>query len=429
MSGHIVGPVRKWTHRRARVRSEVTLSSEVLVIDITTPPGPAAGISEPVPAGGEARLREILARSPESADIRVVSTPDLARSLPTTNLNSRLRFDLIESPVAPSTSLLGKWFGFLVLAGFVIMRESSRSGPASRVVYTPSNMLPDVLTAAVLLLLRRSRAWVAVVHHIVSPKGMAYGKSEAFVSSALNRTSTILCSLLASHVICVNSQAAREVLHMSARRNGVTINGNALNDDLVNREGDAEPPREPHQVVYFGRLARQKGVLQLISIWEKVVERLPDARLVLAGPEDTLSRETILTSARDLGIEYSISVAGLLDRGELLSLVRSCAVSVTASFVEGWSHSIMESLALGTPVVAWNIPSLREVYDESIWFVPVNRDHEFASAIVRLLTDSGLLSAYRQRGYRLVRDAPRWIEVANREWSVILETHGSAPAV
>ncbi len=139
-------------------------------------------------------------------------------------------------------------------------------------------------------------------------------------------------------------------------------------------------PRE--YVLFVGTLEPRKDVQTLVAAHRL----LPDAPpLVLVGPP---------------GWGAQLDVAGCLTPGwldddALRPLVAGAAALVLPSRDEGFGLPVVEAMAAGTPVVASDLPVLREVGGAHAAYAPVGDVEAFADALQRTLTDPGDPAARR----------------------------------
>lgn len=140
----------------------------------------------------------------------------------------------------------------------------------------------------------------------------------------------------------------------------------------------------PPVVLGVGRLMVQKNFPALIEAFA-LVRRELDARLVILGegPE----RATIEAAVRRLGIEDHVALPGFLDNP--YACIARAAVLALSSDWEGLPTVLIESLALGTPVVSTDCPSgPREILLGGTLgrLVPTGDVTALASAIVQAIT-------------------------------------------
>jgi glycosyltransferase involved in cell wall biosynthesis len=119
--------------------------------------------------------------------------------------------------------------------------------------------------------------------------------------------------------------------------------------------------------LFVGRLEGKKNVRFLIQAFNRAREK-KDFQLVLSGRPGCgfidINREIELSP-----FKKDILLLGWVEAKDLPCLVRSATVLVFPSFYEGFGLPILEAMAVGVPVLASDIPALREVGDEAVFFV------------------------------------------------------------
>ena len=137
-----------------------------------------------------------------------------------------------------------------------------------------------------------------------------------------------------------------------------------------------------------------KGITYLVGAFPRVLERFPDARLVLVG--DGPLGEELREQARELGIERSVTFTGFQPDAE--AFVQLFSLSVVPSLEEGIGNVAIESIAGGVPVVASREGGLPEVVTEgkSGLLVRPGDSARLAAAILRVLEEPFLLDRLRE---------------------------------
>lgn len=140
-------------------------------------------------------------------------------------------------------------------------------------------------------------------------------------------------------------------------------------------------------VLALGGIEPRKGSLDLLEAFALL--RDPDLRLVIGGGETLFDyrdyRAAFDVRAAELGVAPVIT--GVLDEDALPALVAEASALAMVSTKEGFGLAAMESLAAGVPVVARELPVLREVFagaGDSVAFAATVED--IAAALDRLLT-------------------------------------------
>lgn len=113
-------------------------------------------------------------------------------------------------------------------------------------------------------------------------------------------------------------------------------------------------------LLYLGRLqAWDKGLDLLLGALSRVTEHLPDARLIIAG--DGPDRAEVESLACSLGLTDRVSFVGRVDGEAKWELLRRASVLAVPSRYESFGLVVLEALAVGTPVVGFELPPLKEV--------------------------------------------------------------------
>ncbi len=157
--------------------------------------------------------------------------------------------------------------------------------------------------------------------------------------------------------------------------------------------GPAAAERVPGRIVFVGRFYPSKGHDWLLRSLTKVTTEVPDLelRMVTAGGPDD---ERIQAMVDELGLADRTTVLRNLPRHEMFEEVATASVSVVPSRAEGFGLVTIEAEAVGTPVVASDIPPSRVtvVDGRSGLLVPLDDEQAMAEALVRVLVDADLRS-------------------------------------
>lgn len=202
----------------------------------------------------------------------------------------------------------------------------------------------------------------------------------------------------------------------------VTIT-NALAGDLEERFGKrphvhvvpdggpdpvAHPPSTAGALVagYAGHLYPWKGVDVLVD----AIAQLPAARgLIIGGHPAEADRARLDTLAANLGVGGRISFAGLLPPADVPGRLAEASILVlpnTATMISARYTSplkLFEYLAMGRPIVASDLPAIREVLTdgESALLVPPGDAAALAAAIARIHGDPDLARRLAHGALRL----------------------------
>jgi glycosyltransferase involved in cell wall biosynthesis len=150
------------------------------------------------------------------------------------------------------------------------------------------------------------------------------------------------------------------------------------------------------QALFVGVLERYKNVDGLLTAWQQVTERLPEARLRIVG-RGTLSRLVNHTCQRIPTIEH----VPWLPHEEIASALDEATCLVLPSRSEGMGRTIIEALARGRPVIASNVGGIPDlvVDGENGLLVDPNDPKTLAKVLVGLLSNHALAARLATNAY------------------------------
>jgi glycosyltransferase involved in cell wall biosynthesis len=155
----------------------------------------------------------------------------------------------------------------------------------------------------------------------------------------------------------------------------------------------AELGLDGRALVFAGRLGPQKA----LGVALTALARTADVTLSIAG--DGPERAALETRAAELGLGQRVRFLGSLPRDTVLRLFRAADASVLPSAWENLPHTVVESLAVGCPVIATAVGGVPEVVRDGVngLLVPPNDPAALAAAISRLAAEDGLRTQLSER--------------------------------
>jgi glycosyltransferase involved in cell wall biosynthesis len=148
---------------------------------------------------------------------------------------------------------------------------------------------------------------------------------------------------------------------------------------------------DPPSVLFAGRLVREKGVLILLQAFRQVLDRVPSARLDIAGsgPEADLAR----SMAAEKGLSDRVVFHGWLSHNDLEHLYSRAWVQAAPSvWDEPFGMVAIEAAARGVPAVVSDVGGLAEIVieEETGFKVPPGEPDALARALLRFVGDKAL---------------------------------------
>jgi glycosyltransferase involved in cell wall biosynthesis len=135
--------------------------------------------------------------------------------------------------------------------------------------------------------------------------------------------------------------------------------------DVAATDAVAAQPRV-FDVVWIGRVHRQKGIDDLLDTLVHLRAELPDLRAVFIGNV----RDALAAEVQRRGLERVIEFPGFVSEAEKIRLFKSSRVFLMPSRHEGSPRVIGESIIAGTPVVAYELENYRPLYGGFARYAP-----------------------------------------------------------
>lgn len=264
-----------------------------------------------------------------------------------------------------------------------------------RLLYLLRRTAPDLLLSYT----RVPNLAAALLWRLAGCRSMVWNQADEGL--LLSRTFLHKCAISMVPRFVVNSRAAEKLFvnrfyvpesRIGFVKNGVTGGGGLAARDSWRARLSADSDR--FIATMLANLTSFKDHATLILGWRRVVDhfiasgqQLP--LLVLAGRLDDTAA-SVLSQVKALGLGDTIAVYGYTD--DSFGLLEASDLCVFSSFSECYPNAVLEAMQAGLPVVASDIPGIRDAVgpDGFDWLVPPGDAIAFATAIIQLAADGAL---------------------------------------
>lgn len=179
-------------------------------------------------------------------------------------------------------------------------------------------------------------------------------------------------------------------------------------------------PKNTKIVLFLGRLHKIKGLDLLVRSFYRLTKSISDIKLVIAGPDEGYL-STINRLVKKLGLEKKVLFTGGVYQKEKLSAYVDANVFVLSSYSEGFSITVLEACASGTPVVITDRCNIPEVADYKAGFVVKCDENEIEKALYEILSNDELRKKFSENGKRIVKEKFTWDKVIGQVEEVYKE--------
>lgn len=260
------------------------------------------------------------------------------------------------------------------------------------IAYTDSDGIWDIAPALMLKLKNRGIKFVSMNHHLIT---IRRDNLASFCFSLINRTLQLINIYLInifSDAIFVLDTSMGNAIALEYSRNKykgeIFRVQNGVDFRLISQ---IEHQPKKYDACFFGYLRPSKGLYQIAPIWKLVVEKMPNAKLIIIGGMLTQYRRYLEQEIKRLSIESNILFSSYQpNKEDALKLVKSAKVNISPSQEEGWGIALSEAMAAGLPSVTWSLDSYQNIFKAGLLQAKEPNLKDFSQAIISLLESNTL---------------------------------------
>lgn len=183
--------------------------------------------------------------------------------------------------------------------------------------------------------------------------------------------------------------------------------------DLNNFKSLPNKQNDPIRLLYVGRLSKQKNIPLLIRTFKIVTEKInKNIELDIVGEGEEKSKIIAMITAENL--EKKVNLHGELRGGRLYEKYSNSDIFILTSDYESFGMVLIEAMASGLPIIATNIPALRNVVENNKTGLLVKPEPEdLAKALEKLINDPLLKEKLISNGLEEVKKY-KWDDIAKK---------------
>jgi glycosyltransferase involved in cell wall biosynthesis len=161
--------------------------------------------------------------------------------------------------------------------------------------------------------------------------------------------------------------------------------------------------KQKHKIICVAHLRRVKGIRYLISAMPKILEKFPDAKLILIGegPE----KKDLESRIKNQELRDAVELKGKLSQEQVMGELSEAEVFVLPSLFEGQGIAILEAQASNVPVIASDIGGIPDIVEDEktgILVEPKNSE-QIAGAIIKIFLYPNLAKVLAQNALQEVQ--------------------------
>jgi glycosyltransferase involved in cell wall biosynthesis len=252
------------------------------------------------------------------------------------------------------------------------------------VVYASGQFIVDIYCARVIAH-RLGVPWVAKIQHVLHSQPKRHG----FINNLFLNSEKLAAKWMHRHaaqVMCLSGVVAEDYRKLEESLGLKPTVTRTVGCGVDVRALQAVPAESKQfDAVFLGRMHEQKGVFELPGVWRQVLAAKADAKLAVIG--EGPHRQKMEAMFHELGIAGSVTCTGGIDETAKNKLLAQSRVGLSLSYEEGWGLSVTEFLAMGLPVVAYDLPVFRQIFPGQLASVNPGDRADAARKLLALLCD------------------------------------------
>jgi glycosyltransferase involved in cell wall biosynthesis len=182
-------------------------------------------------------------------------------------------------------------------------------------------------------------------------------------------------------------------------------------------------------VLFLGRIHVKKGFDLLIPAFDEVRKRIPDAQLVIVGPENDDHGKDVRKWVTERGLDAAVHFVGPVVGPDVVQAYVDADVFALPSYTENFGMTVVEAMACALPVVISDQVNIHhEISAAAAGLVTQCDVGEVADAMYALLTDPERRHTMGDMGRRLVQERYSWpaiVDALTKEYEAVIERANS----
>jgi len=380
-------------------------------------------------SGGDRIYIELSRQWSKQIPVKLYSTAEGSQMIASQKLSGRyLNVNILGKNKLPGNFVLKYLYKIYlgIRLGFSL-NINHKSSIINHLLYSSSDFWMDVFPAVILKIRFQKLKWIATWYQTApnplsgySEKGSGnsqfYRKEKYTLSALLYWLSQLpvkpLINKFADFVIVNNEDERKRFPEMDKKGKVIVLIG-AVRLDEINmykktllrtrlRKGE-----EIYDAVFQGRFHPQKGVVELVDIWRKVVDRIPKAKLAMIG--DGPLMKDVRIKIQDLRLEKNVELFGyVFDGPEKYKIFSQSKIVVHPAFYDSGGMASAEAMAFGLPCIGFDLKSYESYYPKGMVKVEFGDIDKFSGAILKLLNNCLYYKKVSNDAIKLINNNWSW---------------------
>ncbi len=296
-------------------------------------------------------------------------------------------------------------------------------------IYSASDFYPDLITAFYIKRKNKRIKWIAG-YYLFAPKPWAedspykgHNRLKGFFYWLMQIPSYFIAKRFADYVFVTSEPDVEKFITKKRDRTKIVVvqgGVDILESSNYLKLGKVVPMKDrKYDACFVGRLHYQKGVLELIDIWNEVVKKKPGARLAMIG-DGPLENE-IKNKIEDYSLKNNITLLGFLDGDKKHEIFKQSKIMVHPATYDSGGMAAAEGMAWGLPGISFDLEALKTYYPKGMIKTKCGNNSQFAENVMKLIGDETLYDRLSKEARNLIVDVWDWRKRAEKIYNLTFE--------
>ncbi len=196
----------------------------------------------------------------------------------------------------------------------------------------------------------------------------------------------LFAGLKAKHIFWVSDSSYKGYIFHSLLKNKSEVLYNVIDIPALYKKMASDEKKYSYDIVYLGRLTRQKNPSRLLEVFQQVIKKRPNVKIAVIGTGDL--EKDVHKEATELNIMDNVDFLGFYKNP--YKILHDSKLMILTSLYEGTPMCVLEAMSLGVPVVSTPTDGVRMAVDDKKTGFLSDLDIELVESCCKLIDDDVL---------------------------------------
>lgn len=293
----------------------------------------------------------------------------------------RTRFDGNQSPAAILLAYLHRSWKTV---------QALNKLPKPGILVSATELTPDIFPAFCYKKRNPETRWISRIFHLIPPPWKREGNPLVNMGSWLLQRLSLVLMRSCDRVLVDNPNLKKELAEIGIQKEKISIQPGGVEVEKI--KNYKPKTKQQFAAAFVGRLIPHKGVFDLVPIWKKATKANPQARLAVVGTGPDQINQKLESQIEKAKLKKNIRLLGFLEHQKntsmpLFDVLKNSKVLLFTDHEAGFGLIILEAMAAGLPVVAYDLPIFGKIFKKGFLTAPLSDIEALSQQVLKLLKD------------------------------------------